>query len=115
MRSRVSVMASGQAALAAAGWAAWRLFCRETPPKRRRRILVAEPSLTSLEEEYLLRAYRSTFISGGAGSYKDRLEKEFAATCACKYGVAVCNGTVAIDLVLLAAGLNPGDEVPELN
>lgn len=31
--------------------------------------------------------------------------------CGCKYGVAVCNGTVAIDLVLVAAGLKKGDEV----
>ena len=43
--------------------------------------LVAEPSLSDLEEQYLRTAFRSTFISGGAGSYKDRLEKEFAAMC----------------------------------
>ena len=95
----------------AAGWAAWQLLVQVRKPVRKRRILVAEPSLTALEEKYLIRAYRSTFISGGAGSYKDRLEKEFAAMCGCKYGVAVCNGTVAIDLLLLAAGLQPGDEV----
>jgi dTDP-4-amino-4,6-dideoxygalactose transaminase len=100
-----------QAAAVAAGWAAWRLLARAQTPDRKRRILVAEPSLTDLEEQYLIRAYRSTFISGGAGSYKDRLEKEFAAMCGCKYGVAVSNGTVAIDLLLLAAGLQPGDEV----
>mmetsp|Transcript_98988 Transcript_98988/g.159615 ORF Transcript_98988/g.159615 Transcript_98988/m.159615 type:complete len:458 (+) Transcript_98988:1-1374(+) len=99
------------AAVVAAGWAAWHLLTREETQTSRRRILVAEPSLTSLEEKYLIRAYRSTFISGGAGSYKDRLEKEFAAMCGCKYGVAVCNGTVAIDLVLVASGLKKGDEV----
>ena len=136
------------AAAAAAGWAVWRLLIPRKKVFRARRILVAEPSLTDLEEKYLIRAYRSdpsanlcaarsasvraalrtrahvhacmhvsvcvhrsTFISGGAGSFKDRLEKEFAAMCGCKFGVAVCNGTVAIDLVLLAAGLKPGDEV----
>ena len=99
------------ATAAMAGWGLWHLFLRQRRIKGRRKILVAEPSLTELEEKYLIRAYRSTFISGGAGSFKDRLEKEFAAMCGCKYGVAVCNGTVAIDLVLLAAGLQAGDEV----
>ncbi len=79
--------------------------------KKPRKILVCEPSLTSLEEKYLRQAFRSTFISGGAGSFKDRLEKEFAALCGCSYGVATANGTVAINLGLIGAGLLPGDEV----
>ena len=31
--------------------------------------------------------------------------------CGCKHGVTCTNGTVAINLALVAAGLKPGDEV----
>ena len=72
---------------------------------------MSEPSLTELEEKYLGQAFRSTFISGGAGKFKERLEKDFSALCGCSHGIATANGTVAIDLALTAAGLNPGDEV----
>ena len=39
------------------------------------------------------------------------LEKEFAAYCQNEYGVGVSNGTNALFLGLLAAGIGPGDEV----
>src|ERR1700741_4780366 len=38
-------------------------------------------------------------------------EEEFAAYCASTNGVGVNNGTSAIQLALLAAGVGPGDEV----
>lgn len=100
----VSVFASAAAALIY-------LWQNGRKTKRLKKILVCEPSLTSLEEKYLRQAFRSTFISGGAGSFKDRLEKEFAALCGCSCGVATANGTVAINLALIASGLQPGDEV----
>ena len=99
------------AALAGLSVAYWAL--RRKKKSSSRMILVSEPSLTDLEEKYLLQAYRSTFISGGAGSYKARLEKEFAAMCGCEYGVAAANGTIAINLALHAIGMRrgEGDEV----
>ncbi len=39
------------------------------------------------------------------------LEEEFAAYCGARYGVAVNSGTSALHLALLAAGIQPGDEV----
>ena len=39
------------------------------------------------------------------------LEEEFASYCGAKYGVAVNSGTSALHLALLAAGIQPGDEV----
>jgi dTDP-4-amino-4,6-dideoxygalactose transaminase len=38
-------------------------------------------------------------------------EKEFAAFTGCKHGIAVANGTVALELALQALGIGPGDEV----
>jgi dTDP-4-amino-4,6-dideoxygalactose transaminase len=39
------------------------------------------------------------------------LEDEFASYCGAKHGVAVNSGTSALHLALLAAGIQPGDEV----
>jgi dTDP-4-amino-4,6-dideoxygalactose transaminase len=39
------------------------------------------------------------------------LEEEFASYCGAKHGVAVNSGTSALHLALLAAGIQPGDEV----
>src|ERR1700691_93404 len=39
------------------------------------------------------------------------LEEEFATYCGAKHGVAVNSGTSALHLALLAAGIQPGDEV----
>jgi hypothetical protein len=38
-------------------------------------------------------------------------EEEFAAQAGCKYGIALANGTVALELALHALGIGPGDEV----
>ncbi|MEU8300246.1 DegT/DnrJ/EryC1/StrS family aminotransferase [Micromonospora sp. NPDC048909] len=71
---------------------------------------VARPCLSDLEERYLLDAYRSGWISS-QGPYLQRFEGEFAARCGAATAVATGNGTVALHLVLAAAGIGPGDEV----
>ena len=38
-------------------------------------------------------------------------EREFAEACGCKGGVAVANGTLALELALRALGIGAGDEV----
>ena len=38
-------------------------------------------------------------------------EAEFARASGCEFGIAVANGSVALELALVALGLNPGDEV----
>jgi len=38
-------------------------------------------------------------------------EREFAAWCGAKHAIAVVNGSVALRIALIAAGIHPGDEV----
>ena len=45
------------------------------------------------------------------GEFCDRLEAEFAEYHDAEHAVAVSNGTAAIELALLACGVEPGDEV----
>jgi dTDP-4-amino-4,6-dideoxygalactose transaminase len=43
--------------------------------------------------------------------HADSFAKKFASMQGAKYGLAVANGTVAIEIALTAAGIQPGDEV----
>lgn len=60
-------------------------------------------------ESAVLAAMRScNFVMGDAVS---RFEADFAAYCGTEHAVAVNTGTSALHLALLAAGVDPGDEV----
>src|SRR5689334_18225086 len=74
------------------------------------RIPLAEPDLSGREERYVMDAIHSTWISS-TGPYIGRFEREFADKCGTRAAVAVCNGTVALHLALLALDAGPGDEV----
>ncbi|MFF5173151.1 DegT/DnrJ/EryC1/StrS family aminotransferase [Micromonospora sp. NPDC000089] len=74
------------------------------------RFPVARPSLTDRERQFLLDAFDSGWISS-QGPYLRRFEEQFAALSGTDTTVATCNGTVALHLVLAAAGIGPGDEV----
>lgn len=69
----------------------------------------AQPALWGREEEFALDALRSTWISGGP--YVERLEAEFGAYVDAPHTFAVANGTAALHLAYLAAGIGVGDEV----
>lgn len=71
---------------------------------------VNDPSLDGLEEKYLLECIRGGWISGD-GPMVARFEEEFAARVGRKYGVAVCNGSAALEVAVAALRLGPGDEV----
>lgn len=73
-------------------------------------IPVAIPDLSGLEKQYVQEALDSTWISS-SGAFLDRFESEFASLCQVKHSLAVCNGTVALHLALLALDVRPGDEV----
>lgn len=45
------------------------------------------------------------------GDEGQRFEEEFAAFAGCRYGIALANGTVALELALYALDIGPGDEV----
>jgi perosamine synthetase len=73
-------------------------------------IPVNEPLLDGNEARYLAECVRTGWISS-EGSFVQRLEEGFAARVDRKYGIAVCNGSVALDVAIAALGLGPGDEV----
>ncbi len=73
-------------------------------------IPVCEPTLLGNELKYVTDAVQTGWISS-AGKYVTEFEQKFATYCGCKYGVAVCNGTVALHLALVALGIGKGDEV----
>lgn len=61
----------------------------------------------------LLASYERILDSGVfvMGPEAQALEEEVAARCGARYGVAVANGTAALQLVLMALAIGPGDEV----
>ena len=73
-------------------------------------IPVNEPLLSGNEMKYVSDCVATGWISS-AGKYIERFEKEWAAYCARRHGVAVCNGTVALELALSALDLPRGGEV----
>ena len=73
-------------------------------------IPVNEPLLPGNELNYVTDCIKTGWISS-AGKYIDRFEKEWATYCDRKYGVAVSNGTVSLELALSALELPLGSEV----
>ena len=73
-------------------------------------IPIAEPSLGEEELNNVIEAVKSGWISS-KGKFITEFEENFAHYCGMKYGVATCNGTVALHLALAALGIGPGDEV----
>ncbi len=73
------------------------------------KIPIAKPLLG--EEEY--KAVKRVMESGilAHGPEVEAFEKEFAEYVGVKHAVAVANGTAALDILLKAIGIGPGDEV----
>ncbi len=69
----------------------------------------ASTILNGNEKKYVMDALESTWISGGY--YVDTFEKKFLEYHDAQYGVSVSNGTTALHLALLVAGVGVGDEV----
>lgn len=62
------------------------------------------------EKKYLADTIDSTFVSS-VGAYVNRFEEMMAEITGAKYAVATTNGTVALQLSLVVAGVQAGDEV----
>lgn len=73
-------------------------------------IPVNEPLMRGRELEYVQDCVATGWISS-AGKYIERFEKEWASYCGRRYGVAVCNGTVALELALSVYDLPRKSEV----
>jgi perosamine synthetase len=69
-----------------------------------------EPRFIGREKEYVADAIDSTFVSS-VGAYVDKFEKMMCEITGAKYAVATVNGTSALHISLILAGVKPGDEV----
>ena len=69
----------------------------------------AKPYFFGNERDLILDAFDSTWISGG--EYIDKFEFEFAKAIGTRHAAAVSNGTTALHLAMVIAGVGPGDEV----
>jgi len=72
-------------------------------------IPIAKPLLGKEEEKAVLEILRGGELS--QGKIVEKFEEEFAAYCGTKYAIATGNGTSALMVALVAAGIGGGDEV----
>jgi len=73
-------------------------------------IPVNEPLLGERELEYVTECVRGGWVSS-AGRFIEEFEQGWAGYCGRRYGVALCNGTAALQVAVAALDLQPGDEV----
>ena len=73
-------------------------------------IPVNEPLLDGNEKKYLLECIETGWISS-EGPFIKQFEDGFSARVGRKHGIAVCNGTAALDVAVEAMGIGFGDEV----
>jgi len=73
-------------------------------------IPVNEPLLKGNEKKYLIECIDSNWISSD-GPFVKKFEESLAARLNRKYGIAVTNGTSAIDASIEALGIEQGDEI----
>ena len=73
-------------------------------------IPVNEPLLEGNEKKYLNECIDTGWISSD-GPFVKRFEEEFSSKLGRKYGIAVTNGTSAIDIAVQSLDIGPGDEV----
>lgn len=69
-----------------------------------------EPRFVGNEKKYLNECIDSTFVSS-VGKFVDQFEAEVAEYTGAKHAVATVNGTAALHIALLMAGVEKGDEV----
>src|SRR5207248_2260566 len=74
------------------------------------RIPNAVPWLRGNEWAYLKECLETNWVSS-AGPFVERFERELAERVGVSHAVAVVNGTAALHVALLAAGVRPGDAV----
>lgn len=78
-------------------------------PQSKTKIPLSKPLIGKFEERLLLKVLRSGRLA--RGPITRSFESEFARYIGVKHGLAVCNGTAALHLALLAHGIGNGDKV----
>jgi len=76
-----------------------------TPP-----VALHEPEFAGNEWQYVKDCLDSGWVSY-KGAYVERFERDLAAFIGAKAAIAVVNGTAALHVCLILAGVRPGDEV----
>jgi len=73
-------------------------------------IQVSEPLIGATEIKYVNECLRTGWISS-AGRFIEEFEQKWAEYCGMKYGVAMSNGTTALQVAVGCIDLQPGDRV----
>ncbi len=73
-------------------------------------IPVNEPLLNGNEKKYLCKCIDTGWISS-EGPFVKEFEQKMSASAGRKYGIAVSNGTAALEVAVQALGIGAGDEV----
>ena len=73
-------------------------------------IPVNEPLLNGNEKKYLIECIETGWISS-EGPFIKKFEEQFSSKINKKHGIAVCNGTAALEIAVEALGIKKGDEV----
>jgi perosamine synthetase len=74
------------------------------------RVGLHEPQIDEIDHRYVRECLDSTFVSS-VGPFVNRFEQELAEFTGAKHGIAVSNGTVALQVAMTLAGVRRGDEV----
>lgn len=85
-------------------------FVRSTYNTSEGFIPLHEPRFGGNEKKYLIECIDSTFVSS-VGKFVTQFEQMVAEYTGAKYAVAAVNGTAALHIALLLAGVKQGDEV----
>src|SRR5690606_18075908 len=80
-------------------------------PRRLTEAWAPWPQYSEDEIGAVARVLRSGKVNQWTGGEIREFEKEYAASLGRRHAVALMNGTVALELALLALGVGPGDEV----
>jgi len=78
--------------------------------KGARMIPVSTPVIAGNEIKYLQECIETNWISS-EGPFVKKLEEQFAERVGKKHGIAVCNGSAALEVAVATLGIGPGDEV----
>ena len=73
-------------------------------------IPLIEPEIRGNEWKYVQECLETGWVSS-AGPFVDRFEHMVAHQCGCQHAIATVNGTSALHVALLVAGVQPDDEV----
>ena len=78
--------------------------------EKEKTVLLSVPNISGNELKYVKECLETGWISS-AGSYVDKFEQMVADYAGAKYGIATMNGTSALHIALLLAGVKPKDYV----